>query len=540
MDIGNYSFSEFKNLAAAFHSYPAPGLLLGGYMVERARRELPDGILFEAIVETPKCLPDAVQLLTPCSIGNGWMKIVNYGRYALALYDKYEGTGFRVFVDSEKIRKWPELSGWFYKLKPKKEQDSDRLLREIEAAGDTICGIETIRVARKFLGKLPSSRISDCPICGEAFPVNDGSVCRGCQEKAIYDTRDDDRARESPSLRSMPVAAAVGKTALHDMTQIVPGKMKGAAFKAGQVISAGDVCRLQQMGKNNVFVEDAAGVGSEWVHENDAAREFARRMAGRNVEFGEADEGKVVFTAKIDGLLTLDRDKLKAFNLVPGVMCASRHGDAMVEQAKPIAGCRAIPLYLSRADFSKAQHVLGAEPIFNVVPFRKAKVGIIVTGTEVFTGLIEDKFIPVVRAKVEKLGCTVVGGEIQPDDRKRIADSAERMIADGADIIITTAGLSVDPDDVTRAALHDVGMSGALYGMPALPGAMSLVGKIGSVDIIGVPACAIFFKATGFDLILPRVVAGLSITRNDLADYAEGGFCLGCKSCTFPKCPFGK
>ncbi|MBU1248996.1 MAG: trehalose-binding protein, partial [Proteobacteria bacterium] len=180
------------------------------------------------------------------------------------------------------------------------------------------------------------------------------------------------------------------------------------------------------------------------------------------------------------------------------------------------------------------------EPLFSVLPLRRARVGILVTGTEVFQGLIEDRFIPIISAKVEGLGSSVTATDIVPDDREAIAASAQAMLDQGCDLIVTTAGLSVDPDDVTRAALKDAGLRGDFYGAPVLPGTMTLVGRMGEADVLGVPACALFFKTTSLDLLLPRLLAGQQLTRRDLAHLAEGGFCLGCKACTFPKCPFGK
>jgi formylmethanofuran dehydrogenase subunit E len=175
-----------------------------------------------------------------------------------------------------------------------------------------------------------------------------------------------------------------------------------------------------------------------------------------------------------------------------------------------------------------------------VVPLKPAKVGILVTGTEVFQGLIEDKFQPIIRSKVEKLNCEVVCSKIVNDDADAISDAVKHMINAGADLIITTAGLSVDPDDQTRNGLNRAGLADVLYGAPILPGAMTLLGRIGNAKVIGVPACALFFKVTSLDLLLPRVLAGQEIARRDLAAMAEGSFCLNCNSCTFPKCPFGK
>lgn len=330
------------------------------------------------------------------------------------------------------------------------------------------------------------------------------------------------------------------RTALHDMTRIVPGESKGVAFSAGQTLEAGDVCRLQRMGRYRVYVEGEEP-GQDWVHENEAALAFARRMAGDGVGFTETPkEGKVNFHALRDGLLVIDRGRLERFNRVPHVSCATRHGDAPLLAGRPFAGCRAIPLYLARAVFTGAMEVLDGGPLFSVLPLRPAKAGILVTGTEIFHGLVEDKFIPVITAKIQALEGRVVASRIVPDDRAAIRDGVRELIEQGADLIVTTAGLSVDPDDVTLSALVDAGLTDRLYGAPILPGTMILVGRIGRVQVLGVPACALFHKTTSLDLILPRLLAGQELMREDLARYGEGGFCLNCNVCTFPKCFFGK
>lgn len=556
MNIGPFTFEEFKAKAAAFHGYPAPGLLIGGYMVELARRQLPEGTLFDAVVETGKCLPDAVQILTPCTVGNGWMRILNLGRYALTLYDKHTGKGVRVWVDLDKMRAHDEVVCWFMKLKTKAEQDTERLFRQIEEAGETLCSMAPVQVDERHRKHKGMGRVGVCPICGEAYPPHDGAICRGCQGEAPYgesfrpragagyaNTSQEPPQQEGPLLTAVPVAEAVGKKALHDMTRIVPGKSKGAEFHAGQVITGGDVCRLQAMGRVHVYLEQDAPEG--YVHENDAARAFAGLMAGENVLPDDAPrEGKINFRAGVTGVLVLDRQRLEAFNMMPEVMCAARHHGVLVEAEKQFAGTRALPLYISRASLDRALSVLEQGPLFSIAPVRPARVGVLVTGTEVFQGLVEDRFAPVIREKVERLGSQVVAVDVVPDDAERIAHSVGRLLSAGAELIVTTAGLSVDPDDVTRKGLIQAGLTDMLYGAPILPGAMTLLGRLacpaGSARVMGVPACALFHKATSFDILLPRVLAGLEIRRADLAELCEGGFCLNCRTCVFPKCQFGK
>jgi formylmethanofuran dehydrogenase subunit E len=534
--IGPYTFEEFLGVAAAFHGNPAPGLILGGFMVDAAREGLPEGILFDAVVETRKCLPDAVQLLTPPSYGNGWLRVINLGRYAVSLYDKTSGEGFRAWLDPAGLRAWPEIRAWLLKTKPKREQDRQRLFAEIKDAGRDVCRVDPVRVRRGFLARSPMGAIGVCPVCGEAYPQADGAICRGCAGEAPY-VMEDNR----PRLRAVPVGEAAGRRTLHDMTRVVPGQSKSVAFPAGTDLTAGDVCRLQTMGRARVYVEEFSEPQGDFVHENEAAVALAQGLAGAGVATsGSPKEGKVELFAAQAGLLTVDRERLIAFNRIEGVMCASRQSHLVVEAGKAVAGCRAIPLYLPRKVFEAALAFLADGPIITVRALRRTRAGVLVTGTEVVSGLIEDKFEPVVRAKIEALSGQVVAVEKVPDDRAAVAAGVSRLLAAGVDLIVTTAGLSVDPDDVTRQGLDDAGLTEAVHGMPVLPGAMALVGRLGGADVIGVPACALYHRTTSFDLLLPRVLAGLRPDRRALAELAEGAMCLSCRACTYPKCPFGK
>jgi len=238
--------------------------------------------------------------------------------------------------------------------------------------------------------------------------------------------------------------------------------------------------------------------------------------------------------------LLVDTERLYKFNLIPDVMAASRKNYTRIKKDKRVAGTRAIPLYLSKEIFNAAMAVLGKKPLFKVQPFKPAKIGILVTGTEIFQGLVKDKFEAVLTGKVLQYECCVIKTIIVPDDRKAITEAVGRLIDAGSEMIITTAGLSVDPEDLTLKGLLDAGATDLLYGAAVLPGAMTLLGKIGKVSLIGVPACALFHKTTSFDLLFPRLLADIPITRHDLAELAHGGLCLECQTCSFPKCPFGK
>ncbi len=543
MNIGPFSYDEYLNAVKSFHGYAAPGLMMGGFMVDLALQHMPEGVLFDAVCETRSCLPDAVQLLTPCTVGNGWLRILNLGRYALSFFDKYQGGGIRVFVDSQKLGAWPEVEAWMLKLKPKHAQDQDLLLDQIREAGRTIYGVQPIHIQPQYLKSRHKGAIGTCTLCGEPYPADDGAICRGCQGEAPYATAGHQQAPimfEGPSLQALPLEDAVGRTALHDMTMIVPGKSKGAAFVRGQQLTVGDLCRLQHMGRQRVYVEEGFEADAEWIHENQAALAFAGSMAGEGVRFLEPPrEGKINFVADRNGLFVVDEECLEEFNMIPGVMCASRRNYTPVNDGRNLAGTRAIPLFLPRTSFLKAMSVLNRTPLLRVLPMRRARVGILVTGSEIFQGLIEDKFVPIIGAKAEACGCQVIKAVIVPDDRRAIREGVQELIGCGTDLLVTTAGLSVDPDDVTRQGLMDAGATEMLYGAPVLPGAMTLLARIGTVQMLGVPACALYFKTTSFDLLFPRLLAGLEISRRDLAKLGHGSFCLECKACTFPKCPFG-
>ena len=544
MHIGPYTFEEFATLVESFHGSAAPGVLVGGVMVEAAKSHLPEGILFDALTETRACLPDAVQLLTPCTTGNGWLKVLDLGRFALTLYDKFQGDGIRVYLDPVKVRDFPEIATWYLKLKPKREQDKDLLLAQIREAGPGILTWERVSLRPQFLGRKSRGGMTICPVCREAYPAQDGGICRACQGEAPY--QDSDPAGElvqicDPSLSAVPIEEALGRRLLHDMTQIIPGESKGPVFKKDQVITVGDLCRLQQMGRQHLYVTEENQVGPEWIHENEAALAFATAMAGEGVVFNPPPrEGKINLLAHRQGIFAVEEDRLQAFNLVPGVMCACRHSHTVVTKDRVLAGTRTIPLYLPRSDFHKAMAILADGPLFRVLPLKPARIGVLVTGTEVFLGLVEDRFIPIIQNKVEKFGCEVVHSLIVPDDRRAISAGIRELLDAGVDLLVTTAGLSVDPDDVTRQGLVDAGADDLLYGAPILPGAMTLLARIGPVRVIGVPACALYFKRTSFDLILPRLLAGLEVNRRDLAKLGHGALCLECQTCSFPKCPFGR
>ncbi|MBP1741884.1 MAG: molybdopterin biosynthesis enzyme [Deltaproteobacteria bacterium] len=332
---------------------------------------------------------------------------------------------------------------------------------------------------------------------------------------------------------------AVGKVLAHDITEIRPGQFKGAAFKKGHVVQEQDLPHLRRLGKEHLFV---LHIEPGEVHEDDAALKLAEALSGTGVTFkGPPSEGKLALRAEYRGLLKVNVEALYDLCLIPEISCASRHNNDLVEKEEIIAAARAVPLIIEEAILEKALAVARrARGIFSVKKFSKPPTGILITGNEVFHGLIEDKFAPILNNKLKAFDCEVRKILFAPDDKRKIANGIRELLDAGSKLVMVAGGMSVDPDDISRVAIAEAGVQDILYGTPVLPGAMFLYGRIGSIPVLGLPACILFYKATVLDLLLPRILAGEVITREDLAAMAHGGLCLGCAACRYPVCPFGK
>lgn len=341
-------------------------------------------------------------------------------------------------------------------------------------------------------------------------------------------------------IQVVPIEDAVGFPLAHDITEIRPGEFKGPAFLRGHVLKDGDLDHLRRLGKNHLYVLKPE---KDEVHEDDAAEAIANALCGPGVGWQEAPrEGKVALRATRGGLLKVDIDALMAFNTLGDVMCATKHTHTVVKKGDHVAGTRAIPLMIERKRVEKAVQAAQSAPqgVLHVKPFRKANVGVMITGDEVYHGRIEDKFEPIIRKKVDRLGGRIVDLLFLPDDDSQIAAAARKLIDQGADLLITTGGMSVDPDDRTRFALKKAGARDMVYGSAVLPGAMFMIAYFGEIPVLGIPACGIYAASTIFDLIYPRVLAGEKIERRDVAALGHGGLCHQCTNCTYPCCPFGK
>jgi molybdenum cofactor synthesis domain-containing protein len=373
----------------------------------------------------------------------------------------------------------------------------------------------------------------------------------------------------SVQFRTIPVTQAVGMVLAHDVTEIRKDEFKGPAFRKGHVVRQEDVCHLQRLGKENLFV---LSLGPDDMHEDEAAVAIARALMGEGVAIkGEPREGKITVIAARDGLLKIDVNALRAFNVLGDVMCATLHTNTVVKKGQEVAGTRAIPLVVKKAVVEEAVRIAqkGMETkgqglgVLEVKEIRRPRAGVVITGNEVYHGRIKDEFAPIIAKKIEEYGGEIVGTYYAPDDEQFIAERLRELLHAGADLLVTTGGMSVDPDDVTRFAIRSLGATDITYGSAVLPGAMVLVAYVemgqgsgvrgqenqchtpcsmthAAIPILGIPACGMYHRTTVFDLILPRVLAGEHVGREALAELGHGGLCLHCTECRYPVCPFGK
>lgn len=339
-------------------------------------------------------------------------------------------------------------------------------------------------------------------------------------------------------MKTVKTENAIGMVLGHDITEIIPGEFKGIAFKKGHIIKESDVEHLLRIGKENIYVLE---LSENELHENEAAIRLGNLFAGSGIHFSEPGEGKINIKPKHRGLLKINRDLLEEVNDIENICLATIHENRYVETNDLLGGCRIIPLTIEKEKIDAIEDLVkGKDPMFKVKPFIKHKVAIIVTGSEVYKGRIKDKFGPVIEKKINFFQSEVFHKVIVPDDLNAIKTEILKAKELGAEMIIVTGGMSVDPDDKTPGAIKSTGADIVTYGTSVLPGAMLLFAYLEDIPVFGLPGCAMFAKTTSFDLILPRVLAGEKILRKDITKLGYGGQCLSCPVCTFPNCHFGK
>jgi molybdenum cofactor synthesis domain-containing protein len=339
-------------------------------------------------------------------------------------------------------------------------------------------------------------------------------------------------------LKKVKLENAVGQVIAHDMTKVDPGKYKGPRFRRGHVVKEEDLPELRLMGKEHIYVlEGDDGL----IHEEEAALRIGRAVAAPDFQLSRPKEGRVNIISPIHGLLKTDLALLKEINSIDNIVLAARHNNSVCQPGDIVAGTKIVPLLIEESVLAGIEKLCSQKgKVFRVLPFHKKKAGAVITGGEVFKGLIKDRFGSIIKAKVEAFGSSIYRQTIVPDDEEIIGNTIKEMAEQGCDLIFVAGGLSVDPDDVTVEGVEKSGAEIISYGAPVMPGAMFLNAKLGDIPVLGAPGAVIFRQTTVVDLVLPRVLAGESVSKEDIADFGNGGLCLECEVCVYPICPFGR
>lgn len=337
-------------------------------------------------------------------------------------------------------------------------------------------------------------------------------------------------------MKKIKVQNAVGMELCHDITEMNDG-FKGVAFKRGHIIRQEDIGHMLRIGKQHIFVwEENAGE----VHEDDCARRMAAMAPVEGAHYTEPAEGKVLLFADQRGLFRVNRKLLNKINTIGDITICTLPDHYPVEAGDRLASMRIVPLVTQEEQIREAEMLCAKEKLLDLRPYQHKKVGVIITGSEVYHGRIQDKFGPVIQAKMKQYPCEIIGIGICADDLGEIVEAAKKHLENGADFLIFTGGMSVDPDDLTPTAIRRLGADIIRYGVPSQPGNMTLVAYLGDIPILGVPGAAIKLPTTVFDVLLPQIFTGDKISKEELTDLADGGLCQMCKVCHWPNCTFGR
>lgn len=337
-------------------------------------------------------------------------------------------------------------------------------------------------------------------------------------------------------MKKINVEDSVGMTLCHDVTAMYDG-FKGAAFKRGHVIQKEDIQKLLDYGKKHIFVWEE---NVNEIHEEDAAKRLAKMTEITSGHYTDVSEGKILLISDVDGLFIVNEELLHEINSIGDITIATIANHYRVSPGKRLVSMRIVPLVTKEEQIIKAENLAKNNKLYDIIPFVKKKVGIIITGSEVYSGRIEDKFAPVCKQKLNHFDAEIIDIKICDDNIDMISASANELIQKGADLLIFTGGMSVDPDDVTPTAIRNIGAEIISHGVPSQPGNMTLVAYKNNIAMIGVPGAAISLPITTFDVLLPQLFTNLKITKKDLINLSVGGLCQLCDKCHFPNCTFGK
>ncbi len=339
-------------------------------------------------------------------------------------------------------------------------------------------------------------------------------------------------------MKQVKSAEAVGQILCHDITQIIPGETKGPRFKKGHIIREEDIPVLISLGKEHLFVWEN---DETMLHEDAAAELLCEMCRNEHMTASEPKEGKIELKAGTDGLFLADVERMRSVNSLGDMMIATRASGFPVKRGDALCGTRVIPLVIEKAKMERAKQVAGETPLLRLIPIKSKKYGLITTGSEVAGGRVEDKFSPVVKAKLAEYGCELLAHKFSGDDHETITEAIREMLAAGAGLVLCTGGMSVDPDDRTPLAIKNAAANVISYGAPVLPGAMFMLAySDDDRPVCGLPGCVMYAKRTIFDIVLPYLLADEPVTAGWLAGLGNGGLCLNCEDCRYPNCMFGK
>lgn len=337
-------------------------------------------------------------------------------------------------------------------------------------------------------------------------------------------------------MKKIPVQDAVGQTLCHDVTAIRDG-FKGVAFRRGHVLTEEDIPQLLDIGKRTVFVwEENAGE----IHEEDAALRMAAMAPVDGAVYEGPSEGKVVLRAQTRGMFRVDTALQRQLNSIGDLTITSLPDHYPVEAGARLASMRIVPLVTQESQILRAEELCRGRKLFDLLPYQNKKAGVVITGSEIYAGRIADRFAPVARKKLAAYPCEILDVAVCDDDAGMIVSAARRLLSAGADLLVFSGGMSVDPDDLTPSAIRALGAEVVTHGVPAQPGNMTLVAYLGGVTLLGIPSAAINLPFTMFDVVLPQVFSGVRFTKEELVRLGEGGLCQQCRACHFPNCTFGR
>ena len=338
-------------------------------------------------------------------------------------------------------------------------------------------------------------------------------------------------------MKKISVQDAIGETLCHDMTAILADGFKGVKFKRGHMITEADIPELLKIGKTSIFVWEPE---KDELHEDDAGLAVTRAICGENISYTGPSEGKFQISSDIDGLFCLNTEALKSINSVPDYTIASRPGYTAVVKGEKLAGARIVPLVTKRENVELAVKLAeGSAPVMCVRPYVVKRAGAIITGSEIFNGLIPDAFEPILRKKMAKYGAELQRVTLCDDDVEMILNAVRAYLDEGIELILLTGGMSVDPDDVTPTAIRESGAEVVVRGVPMQPGNMLTIAYLGGATLMGVPGASMHSPVTSLDVFLPRIMAGVRVEKEQIAALGSGGFCMNCAKCNYPLCFFG-